>query len=170
MSKMLIIKGADFTANALDNIDYAAELSTIKSSLNVRAIKYNNGSLNNHFTLFNELVASGEWYTYIADVSEYVGKTCKIRANNGYASQIVGNGAFVNSNFPSKTQGFTISSDEDYETAVVGNVICAVTSSADSNKDVFYEYTIPQGASKVVVTSKTEVKIFIKKDDNESNQ
>lgn len=155
MGKKLVIKGADFSVNAVEVS--SVSLPFITSGSNVRA---NTGvSVNfppDTLTMEVATVSGISWSTYVADVSQYQGCKIRISSANGYSDQVYSNGGF----FAELDQAYLVNGFTVARKTAVGVPlleVMGVDSSADANVLVTKVYTIPQGANYLIFTCKTSV-------------
>ena len=157
MSKKLIIKDADFSENALTVItdNYVIlPLSTSGISTNCQRCGCNTGTLSGKFCLYVTGKTAGTWHTYIADVSQFIGRAVQVKYTNGYAASITANGAFLNSSAPTYEDGWTPVGQTNLDSYMIEK-ICQVDED-ESNVELTKIYTIPNGAKWLMWCSKTQ--------------
>lgn len=156
MGKKLVITGADFSQNAVEY--QQIELPLITSAENQRTLLRDSEIYPDDLVIQEMNVAGSTWYSYVVDVSQYVGETIRISAVNGYSSANHAYGGFMSSLADKyKTDGFSAGGGLIPPLEPMGEPISTVMaiSSEENNVFVTKEYTIPAGAQYLVFACKT---------------
>lgn len=151
MGKKLIIKGADFSQNAVEIKE--VELPLITSAENERSVY----KVSEEYLILEKKELQGvTWYSYIVDVSQLVGSVIKIYYANGYSNEFIGYGGFLES-IASRYLINGFDSISNYDEVGIPISAVASVSSEESNKYINKEYIVPEGAQYLMFSCKTSV-------------
>lgn len=151
MGKKLIIKGADFSANAIDLINWTDITSSItfNSSGKRQYIHYPGGSLSDAYQYQSSL--SDSYRIAVADVSSYVGKRIKLHTSDSAKASSYQGGLYR------KCFASAITSLPWTSTTNLQNAVTAVEhidgKGGSASTAVDFILTVPQGAVYLVFTT-----------------
>lgn len=156
MGKKLVIAGADFSQNAVEYSEM--ELPLITSAQNQRAYLREQQILPEYLVLTSMNIPDTTWYSYVVDVSSFVGNLLRVSSVNGYAEVNKAYGGFMASLADKfKVDGFYANDPQYTNIEPMGIPVLPVLEISQDDDNVFVtkEYIVPEGANYLVFTCKT---------------